>query len=193
MDPQILPNKETKSNKILAIVFLVLVLAVTFEVVYIFFFSKNKSTPKNNVSVSTPSSSPSQTATKVTPPVLQSQASKNQSNNLQLLSNYAKDALFSSTLKNEFKGELVDIDLNGGTTGKLVYKVKLQLKSPSGVLSTYYILEKDLKRTSIFAQSSNNNITFSQLNRGDNIIIVQTLDLTQDSFNMLQDIKITKN
>lgn len=90
----------------------------------------------------------------------------------------------SSTLTNEYEGNVVSIDTKGGTVtyfpykDPIAYKINIQIVGKEGKKTTFYYTESELKILEFLQNSSDKKmpLQISDLHTNDRVIILQELN-----------------
>jgi len=176
----------SKTNKVLIIIFFVLLVITLGEIGYYFFYQ-----PVNK-SASTTNQSPSPT-----PQTISSE--KNQAINKDTLDNLLflkKGIVKSSLLTTEYQGSIIEIDDKGGTNsaGQFEYKLKIKIKSDSGDTNSFYYNDSEINKIKVFYLDKDQKTPYflNKLKVGDKILIKDIYNLLENIDNNLIEEEIIK-
>lgn len=172
-----------RGNKILTIIFVILISVILLELGYYYiYFVYNK---KDN-SLSLPNKLEDRDFSIPVPtpiPLGNSQLAIDM-NNVNVLLSAKKGLLISSTVTNIYQGRIKIINLKGGITQKLNYKYKagLVLEGKNNVTNNFYFNDESLKKLIVLEKKGNTETPskIDNLKVGDNINIREVLDLTRN-------------
>lgn len=172
------------SNKILKIVFFVLLFITVGELFY--FFVYQRPTAKNLVKkISIP---PAPTKT-----VSDSQAVG--TDTINNLSRYKKSIISSSIANNKYEGKIVLVDNKGGflKTEQFKYSLEIKIESDLNESNSFFYNEKEVQQIRVFSLKSGQKepLDINKLKVGDSIIIEESLNLLEEPINNLEKLEIS--
>lgn len=204
----------SKINKILLIVFSVLIIFAVVEVGYFFFFKPtqtlNKNTGSNNsnktskINYIDPSIGRNKELAKIYNAIKVDTKTASKSamnlNTLSSLRSFSKDLVVSSKVSITMKGAIKEINTTGGEMAKTKtsqaqkYIAKLVLSKNKGSHTLYFLHKEDLTKIIVFKNENKKEvpIKLSDLKAGDKILLNLQLDPTKDTINNLIQVKIVK-
>jgi len=176
------------SNKVLVIIFIILLTITGVELFY-FFFYQPKSINKPGPITNQPPSP--------TPQIISSE--ENQAFNKKTLDNLLflkKGIVKSSLLTTEYQGSIIEIDDKGGTNsaGQFEYKLKIKIKSDSGDTNSFYYNDSEINKIKVFYLDKDQKTPYflNKLKVGDKILIKDIYNLLENIDNNLIEEEIIK-
>lgn len=186
-------------EKLLKLVFAVLILVTIFEIGY-YIYVQNGLKSEQEKLTNLPTPTPIEIGSILPQPTTTDQALNPLT--LALLRNVKKDVLNSSFLTNEYKGAISELDTQGGlyqgsglTQGTIFsYGVKLSIVGKQKNSFTFYYTKKEVGKFKIVTIENGieENIALSDLKVKDDILIKETVDLTKDAESNLVETKLIK-
>lgn len=176
------------SEKILKVVFFILVVVLITEIGYLF-YSSNK---KNQLNTIIPSTTP--------PPLVDVNEQQTKRDGIQALNdqtvenikNLNKGVTKSSILENQFEGIIIEkTNTQQEINNNFSYLLKLKIKGINDETNSFYFNKDELSKIRV-KNKNGQNLSISDLKNGDKVSIIQKMDLLKDLNNNLISFEIIK-
>ncbi|MFA5770291.1 MAG: hypothetical protein WC894_02240 [Patescibacteria group bacterium] len=179
------------SNRILKIIFFVLLIVTVGELFYFFVYQPSKNNVVKKTSLTAINQLPSPTSI-ATLPIEDQAFNQDVLNNLLLL---RKDIVKSSTIINEYQGTIIEIDLKENPLdGQTNRQLKIRIKSDLGNANSFYYNNDEIDKIKVFNLNNGQKEQYSldKLIIGDKILVKTSYNLLKNNNNNLIEEEIVK-